>query len=136
VPFAMEAVMAVSEQSPRDAVAAALERLSPAERRVADVVLRDPEGVAFGTVAEVAAQAGTSGPTVLRLADRLGYRGFVGLQAAVRRDLRGRLRPAVERVRARAGAASDLLGRALETELDNVRQTLTGIDRGAFAAAV
>lgn len=128
--------MPVPERSPRDAVAAALERLSPAERRVADVVLRDPEGVAFGTVAEIAAQAGTSGPSVVRLADRLGYRGFVGLQAAVRRDLRGRLRPAVERVRARAGAASDVLGRALETELDNVRETLSGIDRSAFAAAV
>jgi len=130
------AVSAPAEPSTRDTVAAALERLSPAERRVADVVMRDPEGVAFGTVAMVAARAGTSGPSVVRLADRLGYRGFVGLQAAVRRDLRGRLRPAVERVRARTDGASDLLGRALETELDNVRQTLAGIERGAFVAAV
>lgn len=130
--------MPVSESPdprPADAVAAALERLSPAERRVADVVMRDPEGVAFGTVAEVAARAGTSGPSVVRLADRLGYRGFVGLQAAVRRDLRGRLRPAVERVRGRTDG-TDVLGRALETELDNVRQTLEGIAPAAFAAAV
>jgi DNA-binding MurR/RpiR family transcriptional regulator len=126
--------MPVSEPNPRDAVAAALGRLSPAERRVADVVMRDPEGVAFGTVAEVAARAGTSGPSVVRLADRLGYRGFVGLQAAVRRDLRGRLRPAVERVRARP--ASDVVSHVLATEHENLRQTLEGLDRRAFDAAV
>ncbi len=126
--------MPVSDTSPRDAVAAALERLSPAERRVADVVMRDPEGVAFGTVAEVAARARTSGPSVVRLADRLGYRGFVGLQAAVRRELRGRLRPAVERVRARP--ASDVVAHVLATEQENLRQTLDGLDRRAFEAAV
>lgn len=126
--------MPISDASPRDAVAAALGRLSPAERRVADVVMRDPEGVAFGTVAEVAARAGTSGPSVVRLAGRLGYRGFVGLQAAVRRDLRGRLRPAVERVRAKP--ASDVVSHVLATEQENLRRTLEGLDPRAFDAAV
>jgi DNA-binding MurR/RpiR family transcriptional regulator len=116
-------------------VAGALARLSPAERRVADVVLRDPQGVAFGTVAEVARRARTSGPSVVRLAGRLGYEGFVGLQAAVRRDLGRRLRPAVERVRAK-DARGDLLTRTLETEIANVRLTLQAVDARVFDAAV
>jgi DNA-binding MurR/RpiR family transcriptional regulator len=121
-----------SDVSPRDAVAAALERLSPAERRVAEVVMRDPEGVAFGTVVAVAARARTSGPSVVRLADRLGYRGFVGCRRRWR-DLRGRLRPAVERVRTRPRPT---VSHVLATELDNLRQSLEGLDRGAFDAAV
>ena len=118
------------------AIAATLGRLPPAERRVAEIVLRDPEGIAFGTVADVAGHARTSGPSVVRLADRLGYQGFVGLQEAVRRDLRSRLRPAVERVRGGGGAGPRLLERALATELANVRGSFEGLDPRAFDAAV
>ena len=39
--------------------------------------------VAFGTVARVAERSGTSGASVVRLATRLGFPGFSGLQAAV-----------------------------------------------------
>jgi DNA-binding MurR/RpiR family transcriptional regulator len=74
-------------------------QLSPAERRVAEVVLRDPECVAFGTVARVAERAGTSGASVVRLSTRLGYPGYSGLQAAVQRAIGQQLRPAVERIR-------------------------------------
>jgi len=119
-----------------DTIRAGLSRLPGAERRVAEVVLQDPETVAFGTVARVAAQAGTSGPSVVRLADRLGYAGFLGLQEAVRRDLRHRLRPAVERIRSAAAARADVLPRALEVELANVRLSLGGLDPAAFEAAV
>jgi DNA-binding MurR/RpiR family transcriptional regulator len=120
----------------RAALAAAAPRLPAAERRVAEVVAREPETVAFGTVAQVAARAGTSGPSVVRLAARLGFAGFVGLQAAVRRDLRRRLRPAVERVRAPEAGRRDVLPRVLAVELANVRVSLEGIDARVFAAAV
>lgn len=109
-------------------------KLSPGERRVADVVASDPEAVAFGTVASVAARAGTSGPTVLRLATRLGFAGFVELQAAVRDGLSARLRPAVQRIRGTPSAPA--LARALEIEVANVRRTLEAIDARAFASTV
>ena len=118
------------------AVSAALSRLPSAERRVAEVVLHDPEAVAFGTVAVVAKRAGTSGPSVVRLADRLGYAGFVGLQQAVQRDLRRRLRPAVLRIRSAAAERGDLLDHALSVELSNVRLSLEPLDRSAFQHAV
>jgi DNA-binding MurR/RpiR family transcriptional regulator len=113
--------------------------LSPAERQVAEVVLRQPEGVAFGTVAEVAAVADTSGATVVRLATRLGYQGFSELQASVRVALGARpLRPAVERIRTAVGGGGgdDPVGATLVADLDNVRRTLAAIDGAAFARAV
>jgi DNA-binding MurR/RpiR family transcriptional regulator len=122
-------------------------QLSPAERRVAEVVLCDPECVAFGTVARVAERAGTSGASVVRLSTRLGYSGYSGLQAAVQRAIGQQLRPAVERIRdmhpaspARAAAVAaggrDVLSRTLRAELDNVDRTLSAVGAEAFERAV
>jgi DNA-binding MurR/RpiR family transcriptional regulator len=111
-----------------------LHRLTPAERRVAAVVADDPEAVAFGTVAEVAGRAGASGATVVRLAAKLGFDGFVELQSAVRAELARRLRPASERIR--RPAPGDVLGTALAAEVANVATTLENVEPGAFTAAV
>lgn len=122
-------------------------QLSPAERRVAEVVLRDPECVAFGTVARVAERAGTSGASVVRLSTRLGYPGYSGLQAAVQRAIGQQLRPAVERIRNMrpaaptgavtvAGGGPDILSRTLRAELDNVDRTFSAVTAEAFERAV
>jgi DNA-binding MurR/RpiR family transcriptional regulator len=103
------------------------DRLTPAERRVADVVLGDPQLVAFGTVAELAERAGSSGATVVRLAAKLGLDGFSELQDRVQGDLGRHLRQATQRIR--QPAPPDLLGRVLQTELDNVAHTLERADR-------
>lgn len=110
------------------------EHLSPAERRVADVVLGDPQLVAFGTVAAVAERAGTSGASVVRLANRIGLEGFTELQSGVQAELANRLGRASDRIR--QPATADLLGRALTLELDNVQRTFDRIDRATFERAV
>ncbi|HKN40102.1 MAG TPA: MurR/RpiR family transcriptional regulator [Acidimicrobiia bacterium] len=111
-----------------------LRELTPAERRVAAVVADDPEAVAFGTVADVARRAGASGATVVRLAAKLGFDGFVELQAAVREEMARRLRPASERIR--RPAAGDVLGTALAVEMANVAATLEGVDGSSFELAI
>ena len=108
--------------------------LPPAERRVAEVVLADPSVAAFATVAELGRRAGTSGATVVRLADRLGYEGWIGLQGAVRDEVDQQLRPAAVRIRERA--TGDVLSTTAAREADNVHRTLEGVDRGHFEAAV
>jgi DNA-binding MurR/RpiR family transcriptional regulator len=109
------------------------DELSPAERRVADVVLNDPQAVAFGTVAEVAARGGTSGATVVRLTRRLGLAGFGALQDRVRAELTQDLTRAAERIR-RPGPV-DLLDRAVELATEGVHHTLDRVDRATFDAA-
>ena len=118
----------------RDEVEANRASLPAAERRVAEVVLREPESVAFGTVALVAEHAATSGATVVRFGSRLGYDGFQGLQAAVQQELSGRLRPAAERIREKA--RGDVVGRTLSVELANLNGTLGALDRSDFERAV
>ncbi|MFE7846682.1 MurR/RpiR family transcriptional regulator [Microbacterium sp. NPDC057407] len=60
---------------------------SPAERKVARVLLSAYPSAGFETVARLAERASVSGPTVLRFVQRLGYKGFPDFQEALRRDL-------------------------------------------------
>jgi DNA-binding MurR/RpiR family transcriptional regulator len=121
--------------SVRDRFEQRRDSLTPAERRVAAVVLDDPEAIAFGTVAALARRAGTGGATVVRLAERLGYDGFTGLQSAVRTDLAGQLRLASERIR-RPAAHDDLASRTLAVEVENLATTFEQLDRAALRRAI
>ncbi|MFG2867489.1 MurR/RpiR family transcriptional regulator [Streptomyces sp. NPDC048338] len=64
--------------------------LSPAERKVARVLLAAYPSAGFETVATLALRAAVSAPTVLRFVARLGYSGFPDFQAALRRELDAR----------------------------------------------
>lgn len=108
--------------------------LTPAERRVAEVILEHPQLVAFGTVAELAETAGAGAATVVRLSTKLGYDGFTALQSSVQHELALQLRPAAERIR--EPAATDAIARHLQLEIDNVRSTVGSLDETAFTDAV
>lgn len=121
----------------RDAAAAAAdEGLAPAERLVVETILGEPARVAFGTVAELATRSGTSGPTVLRVARKLGFDGYRSLQAAAQAEITGALEPAAARIRRTSAGHDDPLGRAAVAEVANVEATLRAADPGAFTLAV
>lgn len=110
------------------------ERLTAAERKVAEILAHEPQAIAFGTVAQVASRARTSGPSVVRLAVKLGYSGFVDLQADVQAELARQLGPAHDRIRQRP--PSDLLERVQAAELDNVTRTMRGVSSESFTRVV
>lgn len=64
-------------------IAEALDRLTPAERKVAELVAADPAGIPDSTLAALARAAGVSEPTVIRFCRALGLDGFAGLRLAV-----------------------------------------------------
>lgn len=115
-------------------IAEAGESLTPAERRVAEVVLASAQLVAFGTVADLAAAASAGAATVVRLAGKLGLDGFTGLQRAVQLELAGQLRPAAERIREPVG--DDQVGRHAHVETANVSSTLGAITADVLEEAV
>jgi DNA-binding MurR/RpiR family transcriptional regulator len=116
-----------------DRIVARADRLTATERKIAAVIADEPQTIAFGTVAQVAQRAGTSGPSVVRLAVKLGYEGFVDLQADVQSELSMQLGPARERIRQRP--PGDLVERVLSAEQDNLTRTLNAIDRDALERA-
>lgn len=110
------------------------ERLTSTERKIAEVLAREPQTIAFGTVAQVASRAGTSGPSVVRLAVKLGYEGFVDMQSEVQAELASQLGPARDRIRQRP--PSDLLARVQTAEQDNVLSTLHAINPQSLDGSV
>lgn len=110
------------------------DRLTATERKIAEVLASEPQTIAFGTVAQVAQRAGTSGPSVVRLAVKLGYDGFVGLQADVQAELARQLGPARDRIRQRL--PTDFLTRVQAAEQDNVVRTLHGITAAALNRSI
>jgi DNA-binding MurR/RpiR family transcriptional regulator len=117
-----------------DRVAAAGAQLTMAERRVAQVVLERPQLVAFGTVADLAAEASAGAATVVRLAAKLGFDGFSALQSSVQEDLSRQLRPAAERIRELADRPHVERHRAIA--MANVAETIDNVSREAFDAVV
>ena len=87
------------ESSTLDLVAAVSSELTPTERRIAEAVLAEPTLLAFGTVSDLAGRVGTSRPSIVRFATKLGFEGYTQLQQHVRSDLSHRLSRPSERIR-------------------------------------
>ena len=104
-----------------DLIASAQSRLTPTDRKIAQAVIEDETLLAFGTVSDLADRAGTSRPSIVRFATRLGFDGYTQLQQYVRSGLTQRLaRPSV-RIRhddATLAAARSGLDDAIESVFD------------------
>ncbi len=80
-------------------IANAGERLTPTERRIAEAVLLEPTLLAFGTVSDLADRVGTSRPSIVRFATKLGFQGYTDLQEHVREDVSLKLSRPGDRIR-------------------------------------
>jgi DNA-binding MurR/RpiR family transcriptional regulator len=123
----------MSVTSTSDLIAAASDRLTPTERRIASAVLDDPTLLAFGTVSDLADRCDTSRPSIVRFAHKLGFSGYTDLQEQVRIGLSQRIARPSERIR-QTGTASDADRDALQTSLTAALYELSP-DRLASLAA-
>lgn len=106
-------------------------------QKVATALLEHPDDLPFMTTDKLARQLGVSKATIVRLAQRLGYRGFTELQ----RELSGALQSDLSNVRQIIGtieehAAEDTLQRVGDIEVRNVQETISHIDRTVFREIV
>ena len=110
-----------SENSTSDLVAAASGELTPTERRIAEAVLAEPTLLAFGTVSDLADRVGTSRPSIVRFANKLGFQGYTLLQKHVRSGLSQQLSRPSERIRQddiTAPPIRDLINAGISSVLD------------------
>ncbi len=118
-----------------DLVAAASHSLTPTQRRIAEAVLAEPTLLAFGTVSDLADRVGTSRPSIVRFATKLGFEGYSQLQQHVRSDLSHRLSRPSERIRSRGDAAVPVRV-AIGDAIASVFDTLKGDQLDRIVAAV
>jgi len=114
----------------QDLIAGVGDRLTPTERRIAEVVSDDPTLLAFGTVSDLAERSGTSRPSIVRFATKLGFSGYTELQAWVRDGVSRQLSSPSARIRRRAGYAED--SRAAVN--DAVRRAFDALDPSRLRA--
>jgi DNA-binding MurR/RpiR family transcriptional regulator len=114
-----------SPVSAPELVAAVSGDLTSAERRIAQEVLAEPTLLAFGTVSDLARRAGTSRPTIVRFAKKLGFDGYAQLQRHVRSDLSHQLSRPSERIRHDEGQAP-LVRVAIGNAISSVFEALEG----------
>lgn len=120
-----------------DRLQAALDTLTRAERQLAHSILDAYPVSALGTITSVAQNAGVSTPTVARLVQKLGYKGFPEFQTELRRELEEKISGPIARHESWAGRAPDehILNRFTEAATGNIRQTLGQIETASFDAA-
>jgi DNA-binding MurR/RpiR family transcriptional regulator len=109
------------DKSTSDLVAAVSSELTPTERRIAEAVLAEPTLLAFGTVSDLAGRVGTSRPSIVRFANKLGFNGYTTLQQHVRSNLSHRLSRPSERIRSdgrSAPPARGVINGAISSVLD------------------
>jgi DNA-binding MurR/RpiR family transcriptional regulator len=120
-----------------DRLRAALSDLTRTERQLASHILSHYPVAALGSITQLAKAAQVSTPTVVRLAQKLGYRGYPDFQGALRGEVEAMLvSPLTKHDKASGIAAGHVLNRMAEQALQNLQATLGQIDQGDFDAAV
>lgn len=119
-----------------DRMRAALPDLTRAERQVATHILRHYPVAALGSITTLAKAAEVSTPTVVRLCQKLGYRGYPDYQSALRGEVGAMLEsPLVKHDRWTGGAPdTHILNRFADAVVANLQATLSQIDHDDFDA--
>ncbi len=106
------------------------------ERHLATQILRNYPMSLLGSVSQLAKTAEVSAPTVVRLAQKLGYTGYQELQTAVRAELEARLESPLAKHDRWADGVPDthILNRFADAVLGNLQRTLAQIDHADFDA--
>jgi DNA-binding MurR/RpiR family transcriptional regulator len=111
--------------STQDLVASVVGDLTPTERRIAEAVVAEPTLLAFGSVSDLAGRVGTSRPSIVRFATKLGFEGYTQLQQHVRRNLSRRLSRPSDRIRSGSDAAVPVRS-AIDESIDSVFEAIEG----------
>src|ERR1700752_3909605 len=100
--------------------------LSPAERKLARVLLASYPIAGLESVARFAERAGVSPPTVTRFITKLGFKGYPEFQQVPGLEVQARRSPPLARSREepQRGHPDDLLSDAIEVSSHNLKATL------------
>lgn len=119
-----------------DQLRAALPDLTRAERQLATHILSHYPVAALGSITILAKAASVSTPTVVRLAQKLGYKGYPDFQNNLRGEVEAMLVSPLTKHDRWAGGVPDthILNRFADAVVSNLQATLGQIDHAEFDA--
>ena len=120
-----------------DMITAGYESMTRAEKQLANSLLDNYPVSGLGSITTVAEAAGISTPTVVRMVQKLGFRGFTEFQSRLHQELEATISNPItkhERMAPNAPGAH-ILNRFADAVMNNMRQSLGAIDPADFDAA-
>ena len=126
--------MTEAAQTISDRIHEMLDQLTRAERQLALSVLENYPASGLGPLTALAKNADVSVPTVARMVQKLGYKGYPEFQSGLRDELKARVQTPIAKhdTWAEAAPSEHILNRFTDAVIDNIRLTLGQIDPDAF----
>jgi DNA-binding MurR/RpiR family transcriptional regulator len=120
-----------------DVINAHFTALTRAEKQLAETLLDNYPVSGLGSITTVAENAGVSTPTVARMVQKLGFRGFPDFQARLHQELEATIsNPISKHDRWAANApGTHILNRFAEATMNNMRATLAQLETPEFDGA-
>jgi glucokinase len=118
-----------------DRVRNSRDTLTPAERRVADVVLGNPRSLLNDAIAIIAAQAEVSQPTVIRFCRSLGFEGLADFKLKLASGLTGTIPVLRSQVR-RGEPTADLSAKVLDNTISAIVHFRESLNSAAIDRAI
>ena len=114
------------------------DRLTKNQKKIAQFLIDHPEEIAFSSIDIIADKLNVGKATVVRLAQSLGYKGFLELKTELSNRLRDDIRPSKKLKAAlnNAHLKSDFVSRIAGDEIKNIQDTIQSLDQDAFDKAV
>lgn len=121
-----------------DVINAHFTALTRAERQLAETLLDNYPVSGLGSITTVAENAGVSTPTVARMVQKLGFKGFPDFQSRLHQELEATIsNPITKHDRWAASApGTHTLNRFADAAMNNMRETLSQIEPQEFDEAV
>ncbi|GAA6195960.1 MurR/RpiR family transcriptional regulator [Pseudophaeobacter sp.] len=112
--------------------------LTQSERKFANSLLENYPVAGLASITIVASNADVSTPTVARMVQKLGFKGYPQFHQALLKELEAKVSGPTQRRENWAAEAPEghLLNRFSQAVTDNLSQTFSNVDTGQFDAAV
>ncbi|MFQ6550966.1 MurR/RpiR family transcriptional regulator [Aestuariibius insulae] len=120
-----------------DRIQSQLDRLTRAERQLAQSILDNYPASGLGPLSALASDAGVSAPTVARMVQKLGFKGYPDFQSDLREELKAKGTTPIAKhdTWAEGAPSAHVLNRFTDAVIDNIRHSLAQIDTADFDAA-
>lgn len=128
----------MTQTTVRDMIRSQYDSLTQAERKLANALLENYPAAGLASITIVAQNADVSTPTVARMIQKLGFKGFPQFHQALRQEVEAKLQGPTQRRENWAAEAPDshMLNRFADAVMGNLGQTLGNIDSSSFDRAV
>jgi DNA-binding MurR/RpiR family transcriptional regulator len=114
-----------------------LDTLTRAERQLAHSILENYPASGLGPLAALAKDANVSSPTVARMVQKLGFKGYPEFQNELREELKAKVKNPIAKhdTWAEGAPSGHVLNRFTDAVIDNIRHTLSQIEPATFDRA-